>query len=650
MRGVDEARIAFRYGLNCARGALPLRVLNRRATGSISSNITIPAIYWTIGLIIFSLCVLFSHLGTAVLFEPDEGRNAEIAREILLLRDWVTPHYDFIPRLDKPISYFWLVALSFRLFGLSEWSARLPSALAAFACLSVTYALARAMFGRWAALWSVLVLLTSIEFFALSRIVILDMLLTFFFSLALCTFFLGQREVVAGRRRLYFSLMYIALGAATLVKGPIGFLLPAAVIFFYLFFMKRWVLLRKLDLPLGLALFMLTAIPWFGMARSRNPGYLRHFFWEALTKRWALLRRLNLPLGLVLFVLTAVPWYLMAESRNPGYLRHFFWEENLARFATTRFNRSQPWYFFLLILPAGFFPWTALLPGALVDFWKRRFDDKRLLLVLWAGLPLIFFSLSLSKLPHYILPIYPPLAIIVGARIAGMLEDSKTISRWLPVFPAFIFFLMSFVVTMVALRSDFLPVGLQAYVHAAFPEPPVSLVVGLVIISMLTLWASRWGYLRQQVGLYPVTALSFALLALASAPIHAAVAAKRSSEQLAQKAARLFGAEDQLVLYDGYFSSLPFYLDIQRPIWVVWSGNKSTVLGSDYVALQRPEPKPGYGKVLYDYEEFTEAWKGSKHSLIVFVHSQNLPRLERLLGTPAKLLIQVGDTALVKIK
>ena len=185
--------MAFRYRLRDARGDLLPRFLNRRATGSVSDNVTNPASYWAIGLIIFCLCVLFSHLGTAVLFEPDEGRNAEIAREILLLKDWVTPHYDFIPRLDKPISYFWLVALSFRLFGLSEWSARLPSALAAFACLSVTYALARAMFGRWAALWSVLVLLTSIEFFALSRIVILDMLLTFFFSLALCAFFLGQR-------------------------------------------------------------------------------------------------------------------------------------------------------------------------------------------------------------------------------------------------------------------------------------------------------------------------------------------------------------------------------------------------------------------------------------------------------------------------
>ena len=201
---------------------------------------------------------------------------------------------------------------------------------------------------------------------------------------------------------------------------------------------------------------------------------------------------------------------------------------------------------------------------------------------------------------------------------------------------------------MVALRSDFLPIGLQAYVHAAFPVPPVSLVTGLVILSILILLSARWGYLRQQVCLYPVTALSFALLVLASAPITAAVATNRSSDQLAQKAAHLVGAEDQLVLYDCYFSSLPFYLDIQRPIRVVWSGNKSTVLGSDYVALKRPEPAPGYGKVLYSYEEFAEQSKGSKHSFVVFINSRNLPRLENLLAAPAESLLQVGDTAVVK--
>jgi hypothetical protein len=215
------------HGLRCARGAFVMRVLNCFAPSSNKNDIADSPRYWTIGLFIFSAWVLFSNLGVVALIESDEGRNAEIAREILLLRDWVTPHYDFIARLDKPILFFDLVALSYKVFGISEWSARLPSALTAFGCLSLTYFFSGSLFGRWAALWSALILLTSLEFFALSRIVILDMLLTFFLTLALCCFFLGQRGVDQGKGKMSFLLMYVAMGAATLVKGPIGVMLPA---------------------------------------------------------------------------------------------------------------------------------------------------------------------------------------------------------------------------------------------------------------------------------------------------------------------------------------------------------------------------------------------------------------------------------------
>jgi 4-amino-4-deoxy-L-arabinose transferase-like glycosyltransferase len=165
-------------------------------------------------LFVFCLFTVFSDLGGAALFEPDEGRNAEVAREILLLDDWVTPHYDFIARLDKPIFFYWLVAFSFKLFGLSEWSARLPSVLAGLGCLSLAYILARSMFGRWAAPWSVLVLLTCVEFFALSRIVIPDMALTLFLSLTLAFFWFGHLSAGRGKRAL-FLLMYVAMGVAT---------------------------------------------------------------------------------------------------------------------------------------------------------------------------------------------------------------------------------------------------------------------------------------------------------------------------------------------------------------------------------------------------------------------------------------------------
>jgi 4-amino-4-deoxy-L-arabinose transferase-like glycosyltransferase len=600
VRRDNETSMPF-HGFLCARRAFVIRVMNWVAP---SSNISASPRYWTIGLFIFSAWVLFFNLGVVALFEPDEGRNAEIAREILLLKDWVTPHYDFIPNLDKPIFFSWLVALSYKFFGISEWSARLPSALAALGCLSLTYGLARSLFGHWAGLWSVLILVTSGEFFGLSRIVILDMTLTFFITLALCCFFLGQLAVDRGKKRALFLLMYPAMGAATLVKGPIGFLFPAMVIFFYLLLSRRWIVIREMEIFLGIPLFLLTA----------------------------------------------APWYALAELRNPGYLHHFLWEENLARFATTQFKRTGPWYYFVAVLAGGFFPWTVLLPTTIADLWKRSLKDERLFLILWIALPLLFFSLSSSKLPHYILPIYPPLAIIVGATIAKALTDSTAKKSWVLWFPAVTFILLSFVLTLVVLwQPDFLPYRLQAYIHDIFPRPPqISVIVGLELATILALLAISERQWAKQGFLYSATAFGFALFVLFAVPTIRNVSLTRSSKHLAEKAAPLIRDEDQLVLYGGYPSSLPFYLNIQRPIWVVWPGNTSKVLGSEYIAKKQPEPAARYGKVLYTYEEFAELWKTSKQRFVVFVDSGAVDRFGHLIGTQPRILFRLGDTVLVE--
>ncbi|MGZ8426334.1 MAG: glycosyltransferase family 39 protein [Candidatus Binatia bacterium] len=560
-----------------------------------------PAQYWDLGLLLFCVWVLFTNLGGAALFEPDEGRNAEIAREILLLKDWVTPHYDFIPRLDKPIFFFGLVALSYKFFGISEWAARLPSALAALACLCITYRFAGSLFGRRAGLWSALILLSSIEFFALSRAVIMDMTLTFCITFALWSFCLGQRGVESGAGKSQFLLMYVAMGMATLLKGPIGFLLPAAVIGVYLL----------------------------------------------LTKRWSLLRHMQVPLGIALLILTAAPWYLTAESRNPGYLRYFLWEENVHRFTTMQFKRSGPWYYFIGVLAGGFFPWTVLLPATITDLGKRALKGEHLFLSLWVAIPLLFFSLSSSKLPHYILPIYPPLAIILAAVIAKAQTDSTVKKKRILWFPLATFCLVSFAITLTVLWPDFLPDRFQAYIHEHFSRrPSFSGIIGLQLIPVLELLITDEGWAKQQF-LYPATAIGFALLVLCSNPIWIAVSLDRSSIQLVERVAPLIRADDQLVLYGGYPSSLPFYLNIQRPIWVIAPADSSKILGSDYVARQRPEPAAGYGKVLYTYQEFAALWKDSKHRLVVFIKSS---AVDRLGGSTPSTIARVGDISVVTNK
>ena len=540
-----------------------------------------------IALFLFCLVILFSDLGGAALFEPDEGRNAEIGREILLLHDWVTPHYDFIPRLDKPIFFFGLLALSFKFFGIAEWSARVPSVLAALGCLSLTYILARTIFGRWAALWSVLILLTSIEFFALSRVVILDMVLTMFITLSLVCFWLGHLTTGPGRKFLVL-LMYVSIGAATLVKGPIGLVLPCAVVFFYLL----------------------------------------------LSRKWALLREMELSLGVPLFLIVAASWYVVVERCNPGYLRHFLYEENLARFTTTEFNRSGPWYYFVTVLAGGFFPWTLLLPMTFGDFRKRPPADGHLFLILWIALPFVVFSLSASKLPHYILPLYPPLAILVGATVAKAFSVASKATSWVVSIPAATFCFLALLSALSFLASDFLP----NQILAALPSTAILFTAGASSALVLGLGAINRGLWRRQFYLYGATALGFAVLILIAEPIIDTVSLNRSSKQLASAAGSVIHQGDQLVLYEKYLSSLPFYLRIQQPIWVVWSGNKSKVLGSDYIAKKRPKPAAGYGKVLYTYDEFTNLSRASKNRLVVFVDDRAFDALPMVGGVPTRLL------------
>ena len=447
----------------------------------------------TLGLFFFCLFVLFYGLGGAAFFEPTEGRNAEIAREILLTHDWVTPHDNFIPVLDKPIFFHWLIVIGYKLFGLSEWSARLPSALASLGSVVLIYLLARKFLGLWEALWSGLILITSLQFFALSRVVIFDMPLTFFITLSLCCFYWGANSDGRVKKRVFYLAMYAAMAVAALIKGPIGVFLPAMVIVPYVVVLRKWFLLRELDL-----------IP-----------------------------------GLILFLIIVAPWYVWAEIRNPGYLRYFLWEENFIRFLTPHFGRTERSYYFLEVLAAGFLPWTCLLPYLIKAQWKRPIIQPILFLFLWTALPFLFFSFSHTKLSHYILPIYPPLAILAGEAVARSLRNLSETKRWPLWFPSVNLFLLLVMLAVAIFRPEILPQPLQGAMREDLHDSPGVFIFGAILGIIWLLLSTLRSTAKSEGSLYLFCCTGFALYFWIAHSIIAPIALASSSKILAQKVASL---------------------------------------------------------------------------------------------------------------
>jgi 4-amino-4-deoxy-L-arabinose transferase-like glycosyltransferase len=300
--------------------------------------------------------------------DPDEGRYAEIAREMLLLQDWLIPHLNLLPYLEKPPLVYWLTSLSLAAFGENEWAARLPSALAALAGLYLAYGLGRALWGERQGFWGALVLATCGGYLILARLLTLDMVFSFFLNLGIA---LGYLALSRERPRLW-PLAYLALALAVLVKGPVALVLTGLI----------W----------GLA----------ALLRGRQ-GLL------------ALIR----PRSWVLLGAVVLPWFVAVAWRFPEFPRFFLWEHHVERYVSGVSYHAAPRWYFGPVLVALLLPWSGIVPWAL----GRRaapVQGDRLFLMIWAGVVLVFFSLSRGKLVPYILPALLPLALLVGEALAGL--------------------------------------------------------------------------------------------------------------------------------------------------------------------------------------------------------------------------------------
>jgi 4-amino-4-deoxy-L-arabinose transferase-like glycosyltransferase len=330
-------------------------------------------------LLLIAVVIWCGNLDYRKLSLSDEGRYSEIPRYMAQHGDWVTPRLNGIKYFEKPPLQYWATAAAYRVFGEHNWTARAWPALTGLLGILLMYWVGARLFGRAAGIYTALVLGSSALYTALAHILTLDMGLAFFLTLALAGLLLAldsRADAATNRRWMHIAAAGCAL--AVLSKGLIGIVLPGAVVVLYMLIKRDFGLLRKLHLV--------------------SCG--------------------------VLFLAISAPWFIAVSAANPEFAWFFFVHEHFQRYTTTVHQRFHPWYFFIPILAAGMLPWLITLIDALFHAYTRlakgaRFDPV-LFALLWAGFIFAFFSASDSKLPSYILPIFPALALIIGLRLTSI--------------------------------------------------------------------------------------------------------------------------------------------------------------------------------------------------------------------------------------
>ncbi|MEO8487380.1 MAG: glycosyltransferase family 39 protein [Betaproteobacteria bacterium] len=321
----------------------------------------------------------FSALDLRKLQHPDEGRYAEIAREMAVSGDWLTPRLNGIKYFEKPPLQYWVTAALYRLFETDQWTARLAPAVAGFLTILVVAFTAARLASPTAGAYAGLALAGCVWHVGIAHFTTLDALLEFLLASALSSFLLANRDgLPPGRVRLWMLAAWAEVALAVLTKGLVGLVIPGATLVLY-------------------SLATRDFAPW---------------------------RRLHLVPGLAVFALISVPWFALVSLANPGFAEFFFVNEHFRRFLTTEHRRTGAWWYFMPLFAAGVLPWLSVAPWTWRSSWSapgaaNGFRWQAFCLV-WAAFVFVFFSLSGSKLPSYILPMFPALMLVLGPALAAM--------------------------------------------------------------------------------------------------------------------------------------------------------------------------------------------------------------------------------------
>ncbi|MEK6747375.1 MAG: glycosyltransferase family 39 protein [Pseudomonadota bacterium] len=334
-------------------------------------------------LLLFVLIFLFFCIGLGVrpYITPSEARYIEIPRQMLATGDFITPHINAVQYFEKPPLFYWMQAFFLNL-GNNEFMGRMATTLVVTLTCLVTYATGRLLYNRMTGLLAAASLATSVMGYCLSRVAMLDAPVTLFITCTISSFIFAQ----VTRRKKFYYFMYASAALAVMTKGLIGIVIPGLVI-------GSWII---------------------------------------FTKNWKILKEARLFTGTLLFLAIAAPWHILMAMEHPQFLDFYFIHEHFNRFLSNEHRRTAPWWFFIVVTLVGAIPWIFFviphlmrnlghqIKSIVISKDSHFHKDNKLFLIIWILLPLLFFSSSNSKLIPYIFPIFPPIFILIGHRLANI--------------------------------------------------------------------------------------------------------------------------------------------------------------------------------------------------------------------------------------
>ena len=505
-------------------------------------------------LLTIAISILFgATLGRYPLAAPDGARYAEIPREMVVTGDYITPHLNGVKYFEKPPLFYWLQAASIKVFGVTDFAVSLVNALLALGCCLLIYLAGRKIYDRLSGIIASLIFATSSLVFALTRIVTLDVALTFFITGSLCSFILATQLPLGRKRSLYLWAMYVFAALAVMTKGLVGIIFPGTIV----------------------------------------------LLWTIFFSEWRSIKTYHLISGSLIFLLITLPWHILVQMKNPEFFHFYFIEQHFLRYLTSYAGRSQKWWFYPVLLLAGLYPWTVFLPQAIFHNLPKHFKNRQqykpaVFLLLWAIVVYLFYSFSHSKLIPYILPVFPPLAILTGKYLATYWQSNHRSTN----LGFNSIFILNFIMGIGAISAIFV---LNFKEQTITPQNLAIIALCLFATAIFSLiMYRRCGLSSGVIALMLGTSVMWIYLS----PV-IPIASKHSIKPLITVLQQQLKPEDEVISYQAYYQDLPFYL--QRRITVAEYANELTF------GMQHQDTK----NWMINTKDFWDRWNSNKRVYLI---------------------------------